>query len=168
MSRIADLVGMLMERRVGFLADEIMSGTHRFIGDAGPPGEHPMRFKVTWGSRRLERFLNPLGDGFMTSDLDGTVTVGGLVDEAPCRGRLDLLYFSEAKIRYSFTFGDVCGRAYGYVGEKVDIRPWNLHRTHTTCYGTITRGDTGGVISRSTLHFRFLTLPAFLLSFRLG
>ena len=159
---------MLIDRRVGFMMDEVMSGTHRFIGNAGPPGEHPMEFRVTWGNRRLERFFNPLSSEFLSNFLHGTVTVGGLADGASCSGKLDLLYFSEAKIRYTFTFEDDRGRELRYVGEKIRIRPWNLHRTHTTCYGTITDATTGSVVSRSTLYFRLYTIPTFVLSFRLG
>jgi hypothetical protein len=168
MGRITQLISMLVEKRVGFMMDEVMSGTHRFVGSAGPAGEHPMMFRVTWGNRRLERFMNPLSSEFMSNFLQGTVTVGGLVDETPCSGKLDLLYFTEAKIRYTFTFEDSGGRELRYVGEKIRIRPWNLHRTHTTCYGTITDSSTGSVISRSTLYFKWHTIPAFIMSFRLG
>lgn len=159
---------MVLERRVGFMVDEVMSGTHHFVGDAGPPGEHPMVFNVTWGNRRIDRFFNPLGSDFMCNFLEGTVTVGGLVKDAACSGKLDLRYFSEAKIRYTFTFEDDRGRSYHYVGKKINIRPWNLHRTHTTCYGTVTDMESGNVISRSVLYFRLITVPGFLLSFRLG
>jgi hypothetical protein len=167
-NRLTQLVHMLMQRRVGFLTEEIMTGTHRFVGDAGPPGRHSMYFRITWGNRHLHRFLNPLDAEFLTNFIEGTVTVGGLVEDAPCRGSLELMYFSESKIRYTFSFEDAGGRGYHYIGEKINIRPWNLHRTHTTCYGTITDVESGKLISRSTLHFRLHTLPAFLMSFRLG
>ena len=166
--RMIQLIQMLLERRVGFMMDEVMSGTHRFVGSAGPPGEHPMEFNVTWGTKHVTEYVNPLDTGFMSSFLEGTVTVGGLVENAPCMGKLDLLYFTEGKLRYTFDFKDDRGRAYHYVGEKVDLRPWNLHVTHTTCYGTITDKETGEQISKSILHFRFHTIPAFMMSFRLG
>jgi len=168
MDRIELLKKMFKERRLGFMMDEVMSGSHHFTGGAGPEGEHPMEFRVTWGTRHLSPYLNPFGPNFMSNFLEGTLTVGGLVENAPCRGTLDLKYFSEAKIRYSFNFKGPSGEPLSYVGEKVNIRPWNLHRTHTTCYGTITDLKTGKDISRSILYFKLDTIPAFLASVRLG
>lgn len=145
-----------------------MTGTHHFVNAAGPDGEHPMSFHVTWGTRHLASYLRPFQPGFLSSFLEGTVDIGGLVQGAACRGTLDLRYFSEAKIRYCFDFKDEAGRPLHYVGEKVDLRPWNLHRTHTTCYGTVTDIRTGQDISRSILRFELGSLPAFLASFRLA
>jgi hypothetical protein len=54
------------------------------------------------------------------------------------------------------------------VGEKVNLRPWNLHKTHTTCYGTITNLKTNQEISKSIVYFKFETVPEFMTSFRLG
>jgi hypothetical protein len=166
--RISLIKRMLAERRLGFLMDELMQGTHHFVNGFGPEGEHEMFFEVTWGTRHLANYLNPFGANFMSNFLEGTITVGGLVERAACRGTLDLKYFSEAKIRYKFTFKDDKGVPYRYVGEKVNIRPWNLHRTHTTCYGTITNLETGKDISKSILYFKLDTVPAFIKSVRLG
>ena len=127
-----------------------------------------MSFRVTWGARDMQSFMNPFDQGFMSSFLMGTVTAGGLVENAPCKGTLELLYFTDAKIRYTFDFKDGKGRDLRYVGEKVDIRPWNLYYTHTTCYGTITEMETGKEISKSIVYFRLLAAPAFLMSFRLA
>jgi hypothetical protein len=127
-----------------------------------------MFFRVLWGTRHLWPYLRPGSPAFLSNFLEGTVTVGGLIQAAPCRGTLDLLYFKEGKIRYTFDFKGPSGTPYRYVGEKVNIRPWNLHRTHTTCYGAITDLSTGKDISKSTLYFKLGTLPAFLGSFRLG
>lgn len=167
MGRKEDIMIMAMEKRVGFRADEVMTGTHRFVGDAGPEGEFPFEFKVTWGPRHLSRFLNPVGGGFMETDLQGTVTVGGLCEDAPCTGRLELRYIQEAKLRYVFDF-EAQGKQYRFVGEKRGLRLWNLHRTHTTCYGTVTEADTGKIVSESITHFRLSAAIPFLLSFRLG
>jgi hypothetical protein len=116
----------------------------------------------------MASYLNPLNPGFMSSWLEGTVNVGGLVTDAPCHGTLDLAYFTEAKIRYTFDFKDEKATPYRYVGEKVNLRPWNLHKTHTTCHGTIVNLKTGKEVSKSILYFKFETLPEFLASFRLG
>ena len=167
MGRIDEFLSMILEKRVGFKADEIMSGTHHFVGGAGPEGESPMEFRVTWGHPRLDHFLSPLREDFLVSDLAGTVTVGGLCINAPCRGRLEMRYLQEAKLRYVFDF-EHDGKQYHYVGEKRDLRPWNLHRTHTTCYGRLVEVGSGKLVSESVTHFRLCTAPAFVASFRLA
>jgi len=166
--RLGLLKRMLAERRLGFMMDEVMTGTHHFVDGAGPAGEHPLQFRVTWGTRHLGAYLNPFGHNFMSNYLEGRVSVGGLVENAPCRGTLDLKYFTGAKIRYEFDFKDSEGVPYRYVGEKVNLRPWNLHRTHTTCYGTITNLDTGKDISKSIVYFKLDTALDFVKSMRLG
>ena len=166
--RYESFMKMLRERRFGFMMDEVMTGTHHFVNQAGPEGEHPMSFRVTWGTRHVASYFNPFNPGFMSNWLEGTVTVGGLVTDAPCRGTLDLAYFTEAKIRYTFDFKDKKGTPYRYVGEKVNLRPWNLHKTHTTCYGTITNLKTNKEVSKSIVYFKFETIPEFMTSFRLG
>lgn len=165
--KLESLTRMLAEGRVGFAADEVMTGTHQFLAGAGPEGEFTLEFRVTWGARHLGRWLNPFGGEFMTNFLHGRVSVGGLVEGASCQGVLELRYLTEASIRYRFEFS-AGGARYRYLGEKVNIRPWNLHRSHTTCYGTITNLDTGRDISRSIVYFKLSSLPRFLASFRLA
>ena len=172
MGRLKDLVGMLAERRLGFRADESMRGTHTFIrdfpdGDVTAGTTLPFRFRVTWGNPHLERFLNPLSGDFLFTLLEGKVTAGGLTGEAPVKGTLELRYFSNASIRYTFEF-EAQGRFFRYVGQKTEIRPWNLHRTHTTCRGTLTDMSTDEVISESVVTFKLGHLPRFLASFRWG
>jgi hypothetical protein len=158
---------MLSERRLGFLMDEVMTGTHEFEPGFGEPGQKFMEFRGSWGPKHLTEFLNPLGGRFFYNDMTGHVTVEGLCDRAPFVGSLELLYFSEGKIRYTFTF-EVNGTEYLYIGEKRDIRPWNLHRTHTTCYGTLSERDTGRLVSKSITYFRLRSAPQFMASVRLG
>ncbi|MBI9075046.1 MAG: hypothetical protein JEZ02_06505 [Desulfatibacillum sp.] len=167
MGRINDLITMAKERRVGFVMDEIMSGDHAFEPGMGPEGRRPFEFRVTWGPKNLIKWINPLGKGFMTQPLDGTVTVGGMCTRVPCAGTLELAYFTEGKIRYTFEFV-YGGKTYHFVGEKVHIRPWNLPVSHTTCFGTLTEKDSGKLVSRSLTHFRFRTTPAFIASLRLA
>ncbi len=163
-----ELIKMLEQHRLGFHLTETMSGTHEFVNNAGPEGEHRMKFVVTWGTKHLSNWLNPLSSGFMSNYLEGRIWVGGLVQDAPCHGTLDLRYFKDATLCYTIFFKGDDGTPYRYVGEKVNLRPWNLHRTHTTCYGTITDLDSNKEISRSILYFRLDTAPSFLASFRLG
>jgi hypothetical protein len=157
---------IITERTIGFEMEEVMSGTHRFVNDAGPPGEFPMEYRLHWGHEDVLTFFNPFAGEFMTNRAYGTVTIGEFVQEAPCEGTLELLYVTEAKIRYRFTFRKD-GKTYEYVGEKIDLRPWNIHRTHTTCYGTLYEQESGKEISRSVTYFRLATLPSFMASFKL-
>ncbi|MDP8224130.1 MAG: hypothetical protein P9L99_12280 [Candidatus Lernaella stagnicola] len=167
MGRINDIKNMVDERRLGFTMDEVMTGTHEFEPGFGEPGEKFMEFRVTWGPKHVSEFINPIGGKFMYNDLRGTVTIEGLCEDAPCDGSLELLYFTEGKIRYTFTF-EIGGTEYLFIGEKVNLRPWNVHKTHTTCYGTLSERDTGRLVSKSITYFRFSTTPAFVASFRLA
>lgn len=150
---------------IGIKIDEIMVGTHTFV--EGAADEHPLTFTLTWGHRDLLKFLNPLSGEFLCSEARGFITVGGLVNKADCTGTLKLMYFTERKIRYTLDFQDDAGRAYRYVGEKVNIWPWNLHKSHVTCYGTITETATGKEISRSVVYFPLREMLPFILSTRL-
>jgi len=151
---------------IGFKMDEIMTGTHRFVGNADPEGEHPLHFSLTWGNKNIFNFLNPFSKEYSLSEARGFITVGGLVDKADCTGTLHLQYFTERKIRYEFTFKDDQGKSYHYLGEKRNIWPWNLHKTHVTCYGTITEVGSDKVISESVVYFPFREMVPFLLSFK--
>lgn len=153
-------------RQSGFQIHEVMDGTHEFVSREGPPGEFPFSFELDWGCDRLADFVNPLEkEWFFTAASRGVIRVGELVEEAPCKGTLELRYFSEAKIRYRMIFS-AKDNTYEYIGEKVGIRPWNLHRSHTTCYGVIYELESGKEISRSLSYFRLSTLPSFLMSLR--
>ncbi|TRO55062.1 hypothetical protein E2P64_07865 [Candidatus Bathyarchaeota archaeon] len=97
--------------------------------------------------------------------LEGTVLFKG--NTSPCSGHLVIDYFDSHTITYIFDFYD---RKYGkllYVGEKVNIKPWNLLVSHTTCFGTVTRHKDDALISRTVAFFKFRTIPKFLTSFRL-
>jgi hypothetical protein len=165
MGRLAQIKRMISEGRVGFAMDEIMTGTHEFEPRFGPPGKRHMEFRVTWGPNDLGAWINPAGDRFMLNDLEGTVTVDGLCYFTPCRGTLALRYFKDQTIRYAFEF-TVHDEPYLFVGEKVHIYPWNLPWSHTTCFGRITRKETGELVSTSVTHFRLRTSLDFVRSLR--
>jgi hypothetical protein len=152
---------------VGFKMDELMVGTHTFSNGSFDGRELPLNFSLTWGNGNLLKFLNPGSDEFLKSEAKGFITVGGLVNKADCKGSLKLMYFSERKIRYELNFKGDDGRAYRYVGEKVNIWPWNLHKTHVTCYGTITDATTEKIISSSVVYFPLREMLDFLMSTRL-
>ena len=143
-----------------------MSGEHEFQSGFGPEGKFPMEFRVTWGTANLPEWLNPVGKKFMTSELHGTVTIGGLCENANCDGYLQLRYFKDQKIRYFFTF-EVNGKAYEYTGEKKQIYPWNLPYSHTTCFGVLKKKGENDIISKSVTHFHPDSMPEFLKSLEL-
>ncbi len=167
MGRLAAIRSMVGEGRIGFKMDEVMTGLHEFEPRFGPAGKRPMEFRVTWGPRHLTEWSNPSGNHFMINDMKGSVTIDGLCYFEPCTGSLELRYFKDQTIRYAFTF-EADGGTYQYVGEKVNIYPWNLFWSHTTCFGRLTRQETGELVSTSVTHFRFRTAPAFMASFRLA
>jgi hypothetical protein len=156
----------LLRGRFGFRIDENMSGMHRFEPGCGPEGYHPFEFTVTWGPDNLVDWLNPLGKRFMWQEMEGKVRVGGLCDWTPCRGTLELKYFDEHRIRYTFEF-ELEGQTYRFVGEKVNIQLWNLPVSHTTCFGSLTEKQSGKLISTSLTFFHLNRSPEFMRSLRL-
>ncbi|MGI5863292.1 MAG: hypothetical protein ACOX6T_14725 [Myxococcales bacterium] len=162
-----DQLAALRRGPIGFTMHEVMSGDHEFEPGFGPAGRHPMEFRVTWGPRDLAAWLKPGTEEFMRQDLKGHVSIGGLCERAPCRGTLEVRYFIDQKIRYAFAF-EANGRPYRFVGEKVNIRPWNLPVSHTTCFGRLVEADTGRLVSTSVTFFRMSTAVQFAMSFRLS
>ncbi len=150
---------------IGFRIDELMSGEHEFTPGHGPAGKRPFEFNVTWGTDNLIEWVNPSSENFMANTLEGTVTVDGLCRNAPCKGRLELRYLQDQKIRYVFDF-TVDGKQYHFIGEKRQIFPWNLPWSHTTCFGELREAGKDEVISKSITHFHWDTLPDFLKSLR--
>lgn len=165
MTGVRRLSKKILSGSVGFSVEETMSGHHRFVDGKGPPGQHPMEFNVRWGPSSIISWINPFGDKFLRHPLSGTVTVGGLCEDEPVRGYMELRYLTEQKIRYAFNF-NVDEVPYRFYGEKRNLRPYNLHRTHTTLYGSLTNLDADEVLSESTLFFYLSTLPSMLTSFR--
>ena len=170
--RVTSIVNAILEAakqqvpEKGFQIHEVMSGEHEFVDGAGPAGKHKFEFKVDWGPKNLVDFLNPASDKFLLSELTGTVTIGGMCENMPVYGSLQLRYLQDQKIRYTFDF-TVDGEPYQYVGEKQQIYPWNLPYSHTTCFGEVKNLRTGKVISKSITHFDLHDLPEFLGTFRL-
>jgi len=150
---------------LGFNMEELMIGDHEFVNDSGEKGKFPFQFKVVWGTKNLAKWGNPFKSDFMVNDLEGTITIGGLAEEVPCKGKLELRYFDAQKIVYTFDF-EVDGTAYQYVGEKRNIYPWNLPYSHTTCFGEVIEKDSGKVISKSITHFRMSDMPEFVKSLK--
>ena len=147
----------------GFKVWEIMSGEHEFKGE-DDRGKLPMEFEINWGPKNIVDFLNPFSEAFLKNELEGTISISGLCDKAACTGTLELLYFSERKIRYTIDF-EADGARYQFIGEKRNIYPWNLLYTHTCCFGQLIHMDSGEVVSDSITHFYFDTLMDSIKSF---
>ena len=165
MGRLSELRDMIREGRLGFKMNEVMSGQHEFAPGFGPEGSYPFEFRGVWGPSSVRKWINPASDEFLVNDFEGTVTVGGFCEDVPCKGRLELKYFSGRKISYIFDF-TFNGTDYHYLGEKVNIRLWNLPVSHTTCFGVLTEKESGRLVSRSVTHFRLLSAPGFIASMR--
>ena len=175
MSGLMSAMEVLFRRIPGFKADEVMTGTHHFenvdVFVHHYAKELPMEFRGTWGSDNLVGFLqNLLTASPAIAELKGVVDIDGLCEAAPMQGTLELRYLVDATIKYEFFFS-VGDDEYRYVGQKLNLRPWNLHKTHTTCYGILMKRDPNGCtwepISKSVTYFRLSTALAFLKSFRL-
>ncbi len=167
LEQLQNLVKMVTGKG-GFRIDEVMAGEHAFEPQFKKPGKRPFYFKATWGPKEMLQFLNPMGNDFFINDLKGVVYVDGLTDgEIEINGRLELKYHDGQKIRYLFDF-EHDNVEYSFVGEKVNILPWNLHLSHTTCFGELRNKTTGELVSKSITHFHWDTLPEFVGSFRLA
>jgi hypothetical protein len=147
---------------MGFKARELMQGHHEFHDGYGPPGRHPFAFRARWGPDRLRDWLDPRKETFLWQELDGEVLAGGLGEGwTPCRGTLHLQYFPQRRIRYDFDF-EAGGRTFRYVGDKQNIRLWNLLVSHTTCFGVVTERSTDRLVSTGVTLFRMRDLPRLL------
>jgi hypothetical protein len=171
MSLLPEGLRRLLVGGVGFSIEEQLRGTHRFTRDlvvthttAG--AERPLSFTARWGHHRAKDYLAPTSSEFLCAELEGEITAGGLCERAPIVGTLELRYLKDATVRYRFEFA-AQDRLWRYAGEKRGIRPWNLHRSHTTCYGRITEAGSGEVLSESVVYFELSQLPRFLSSLRL-
>jgi hypothetical protein len=147
---------------VGFRTREVMTGWHEFTDGAGPAGRHPFAFRATWGPDSLRAWLDPRSPAFLWQELEGEVLAGGLCAWTPCQGTLHLRYFPERRIRYDFDF-EVGNTTYRYVGQKTNLRWWNLAVTHTTCYGVVTERGTDRLVSTGTTTFHLRDLPRLLM-----
>jgi len=164
-SETGRLLSTITNGKFGFQMNEIMSGEHEFVNGFGPIGKRPFKFTVDWGTDNFKKWLDPDNNDFLVNDLEGLVTVGGLCTNRKCRGTLELHYHDENKIHYTFEF-NIDGKSYLYRGEKRNIKPWNLHKTHTKCYGKLWEKESGKLVSTSVTYFRLGTLIDFLSSFK--
>lgn len=151
----------LLRHTPGFQVSETMKGTHQLVGGSE---RRPIRFDATWSCPSLARLVDPQHPEFFTFDMTGTITAEGLCEGKSLDGYLSVEYFSEARIRYAFSF-QANGVNHRFEGAKDGMRPWNLHRTHTILNGEI-RTTPNELVSTARLSFSLFDLPAMALSFR--
>lgn len=166
MPAVSEILDRFRHGTWGFRMLEVMTGEHEFEPAFGDRGKRPMEFRVSWGASEVRSWADPRSDRFLVGDLEGSVTIDGLCSGAPCRGTLELRYFEDDTIRYAFEF-EAGGVPYRYVGEKMDIKPWNLLWSHTRCFGRLIKADTGQLVSTSLTRFRLRSAPRFLASLRI-
>jgi len=138
---------------IGFEIQETMSGSD----SAGKPFE----FNVTWGINNWRDSIEGL------FELEGTVLFNGTV--SPCKGTITIDYLKTNSIEYNFKFHHD-HQSMAYVGRKINIKPWNLLTSHTTCFGTVIYDDfrkSNVLASTNVTFFKLKTIPKFLSSFRL-
>lgn len=154
-----------MLNNTGFKIYEEMIGTHEFISNDYPKVRHPFSFNITWRVDSIVNFFKPKKDNFLLGVVEGIINIGGLADNIPLKGTMELRYFKDKKIRYTLYF-IFDKKSYKFIGEKVNIKFTNLVTSHTTCFGTIVEVDTLELISRSVTHFRLQDTVKFISSFR--
>lgn len=163
MSALLKPLRSTLRRTPGFTISETMSGEHSPVDGSE---SHPIEFDATWGAPSLARLIDPSHPEFFTFDMHGSITADGLCEGAELNGYLSVEYFSKARIRYAFSF-QADRTLHRFEGSKSDMRPWNLHRTHTTLHGRIVR-EVDTMVSEATLTFPLWRLPIMALSFRLN
>lgn len=165
---------------IGFKIKEKMSGHDNTL--------QPFEFNVSWGTSNIKKqlkrqikalfpprpYLAEEEAGPLVFSLEGDVLFKG--ETYPCSGHLIIDYFDTHTITYVFKFTrKVIGGWYNeysayedllYIGEKVNIKPWNLLTSHTTCFGTVTKEKNDELVSRTLTFFKFRTIPKFLTSLR--
>jgi hypothetical protein len=137
----------------GFGFHEVMEGTLDHDGASVP---FSFALDVRGPSRR--RFF----DSWLGVAV-GTTTIGGLVQEAPARGTLEIAPVRQGMIRYVFDFQTPEGRALRFDGRK-RIRLWFIG--WTLLRGAVLDAD-GNEIGAATLRFLMRRhLVPFVKSFR--
>lgn len=151
----------------GFRIAEAMRGWHEPV--TGPPGRRRFELRCTWGPDSLVEWLRPFSPRFLWQELAGTIDAEGLTaGPAACVGTLELDYLRARRIRYRADFAGADGTPLRFLGDKVEIRPWNLLVSHTTCTGTVVEVGSGRLVSTVVVTFRLRDLPRMLLSLRPG
>ncbi len=117
-------------------------------------------------SAPAQKLLNPFSDDFMKADLEGTVTMEDVCEDAEIRDAvIEMDFFGKHEIRYHFKF-DAQGKLYVYNGKKSLslLKPWH---TMTTLPGEINEHEDNRLTGfcTSLCKFNARDLPEYLASF---
>ena len=146
--------------------DETMSGTHVPVSGPQAGTALPFSFHIDCEGTGLDRYLNFFDSDFLCHKIQGTVHASGLASAAALEGDLALRYLREQKIYYSFLFDSDDGRRLSFSGEKRDIYPWNIWKSHFELFGAIREVETGDTLSTVEARFAYADLTRYMQSFR--
>ena len=140
---------------MGLHFKETMAGTVRL-----PEGKKRFEFTVHANSDTVFAF-----GGWAPMDLTGTVTLEGVVTDAPVLegSSLEIGIPLHDYLRYQVTFEDADGRRYRFFGQKT-VRLLRLPKTMTTLHGHLFRDGTE--LGPATLLFDMKDLAPFLATWR--
>lgn len=129
------------------------------------------RFDVGWTTRNLGEWLANLCAGELVCDMEGTVYAERITDcPVPIENGRMVIDYSAGYISYEFEF-EVGGRCFRYIGEKADIRPMTLPRSHMQCFGEIIELKPWNLcydhVAQSITYFRWRDVPSFIGSARI-
>jgi hypothetical protein len=166
MQAFLDTFMSVLPKHIGF--SESMSGTHTFLEGPNAGKKLAIRFTIDVKSLPLPEFLNVMNlDTFFVCDIAGTLTAEGLVEKTPAKGRLLMRYFHEQKLHYYLEFEGPDGKQYYFKGEKRNIWPWNIWKTHFRLYSGIYEKETNKMVSEGMLYFLYSDLPKWITTFKL-
>lgn len=140
---------------MGLHFEETMSG---FVTTL--EGDRQFSFTVNADTPALTAF-----GGWAPMTLTGSATLEGVVEGAEVLpgSYLEIGVPLHRYLRYQVNFADAKGGVYRYFGQKT-VRLLNLPKTMTTLEGRLFKD--GDEVGPGTLHFSFLDIPSFLVSWR--
>lgn len=154
---------MKTQKKYGFYMTEKMVGHFsRVYSDWGTDNWVPMKFNATWGTEDISGVMSE--EGNFKFLLTGDITIKGLCRGAPLCGWLFLNYLTDGMLKYTFNF-EANHRQLTFVGRKVNINPWNILTSHTTCVGAVYALE-GSLMGHSVTYFQLRDVLRFLASFR--
>jgi len=125
-------------------------------------------FTVKWGTENIKEVLNPKSNQFLMFQMAGILEIEGITEKTRTFGYLHLDY-PHNRIQYMLQFKSAEQppvNDYMFIGEKMNVKWWNLPFSHTTCYTTVINGA-DQLISRGVVFFKLKNLWPFLKSFKL-
>lgn len=151
----------------GFEFTEVMEGYHYM--PAVKKESMPLKFTLKWGTENLKDTLNPNSNRYLQFAAAGILEADGIVTGGTRTFGLIHLNYPENIIQYMLQFKSAERppvNDYVLVGEKMNIKWYNLPYSHTTCYTTIVNGA-DQLISRGVAFFKMKNALSFIKSFKI-